>query len=306
LRYTVHDANKDHVFVDESWLDGVARGALGMIAIDGGLADFEQVHHGARGYRRVYEHPSGLSIAAEPYYGRHCSVTFPGHISVSIIPDIAKSYFDELALRGVHLNITRLDLASDTDEFAPQDLFAAWLSGKVSCNSERSTLGRYFHPLAEHDDTVSFGARTSERYGRCYLHENGHTRIEVEFKGVQAFGIWFQLLRTAEEAWGQCIVGAIREFVEFDIDAWRSWACGALAAKFEIVPRRVSRSLMRTFKWFEKNIVTSLALVREVVGAEGLENLIADGLNRMTERQRLMLADFQAGGFNMRPSFGSG
>ena len=200
---------------------------------------------------------------------------------------------------GVHLRITRLDLAWDTDALEPAQFYDAWHSGRCV------TRAKAWRWEENHEgDTFYVGKRgdSDARLLRAY-NRRGPTRVELELHGRRATGLMAHLAGADLSDWSRVALGALLDFVDFRdvgadsnvtrcprLDWWAAFTDGASALHIPI-PARVP-TLETMAHWLRHSVAPALSLVFDAEGDNAWDwfaDLMQHGLERRTAaRQRLL------------------
>ena len=160
------------------------------------------------------------------------------------------------------------------------------------------------HPALGEGWTWELGRRSSEKFVRIYdkFAESGGEinaiRMELELKDEYAHAFWLQYLDRTDDL-PQWLCNRVLESVDFiyrtgDKNVVRAkplewWA--EFIAKFwtddgiKLRPKRIKATLQSKVSWVNRSVVTSLAVLREVMGGgkfdDWLRDMVASGKQRM-------------------------
>jgi hypothetical protein len=269
----------------------VAIFALRLLGLEGDLSHFELLPHGTMGFSSVYRHSSGMRLSGDAVSVKgqvYCTVSMSGEVASCCSAESLVEGFGDLGRQGIRYNISRLDLAFDTDQVKPLDIYDAVGGKRFRSHVEQESLMRLHMPFAgEPSDTVTFGSRTSERFLRVYLG-HGATRVELECKGARALQVFEDLLSRDVGLWPRRALAHILDFADFECVPWHAFCDGVVRANLTV--GYVQSSIEQTRNWIWTQVAASLALVAEVDGADALDALVLYGFTKFGAKQRAMLA----------------
>ncbi len=163
----------------------------------------------------------------------------------------------------------------------------------------------------ERGRTITFGARGSEAYLRIYdksVESNGALdciRYEVEFKDDKAqtlFDQWLSHDFQDEQGAAKIIAGAVLGAVRFcdrssedkNLDRcedlpWYTKLCDSVVSGFRLRVRKKERFLDDSFRWVEKAVMPTLAMLRRYMGDADFLQWVYD----QTDEQMLLLSNIK-------------
>lgn len=271
------------------WLSPLEAAALALrlLGLAGGLRDFERKAGGARFFRSVYVHPSGITL-----YAGHCvspgccSIEFKGS-AAAIDASALKSELLLLNDAGVKWHASRLDVAADQEEVTADLLNAEWLAGRVKSHTQRESRKLVVSGCDDQEVTLYLGVRSSPRMLRTYQHEEVQ-RVELETHDERAHAILLDLLEHEVTEWPACMLSHILDFAEFDCPEWQRFKRGVERAKLQL--SRLESSIEKMAGWLHFGVSRCMAKVREAKGAEFFEALLLHGYSKLTEADRREIA----------------
>lgn len=288
------------------WLAGTTRLPVAdvldsLTATFGGCA-FEPLERGGFGYHMAAVGPAGARA-----YWTH------GRADVHVV--LPGQACEHLGLAGVvgaavalDLVPTRVDFAWDCEGITPAELRGWFQDGQVVTRAHRESWGWQESATGT---TFTLGARSSERYLRCY-DQRGPTRVELEVKGDRAPVVWAHLLEHQEADWSRAAMALLRDFVDFrDRSSGVRPDCAPLLPKWAVVvdgagrqalkiPRPVF-SLERSRSWLSRSVFPVLALVSacESNPERFVTDALTAGRSRWRGRHRALLATVGGGTLNL-------
>ncbi len=173
-------------------------------------------------------------------------------------------------VRELGLQVTRLDLAWDTDVFSPREVFDTWKAGNHVSHVKKKPKW-----IEEEHDTCYIGSRSAQnaRMVRFY-NRRGPTRVELELHKKRADIMWKVLDEMPLEDWSIAGLHHLVDFVDFRdrsadlnvgrcprLDWWDVFTAGASRLSLPI-PRK-SPDLESQEKWLQEGVATTLALVAD-------------------------------------------
>lgn len=196
---------------------------------------------------------------------------------------------------------TRVDLAFDDFPFSPAEVKSLIRAGSVRSRAQRHTLKWY-----EDDsngvglgETVTFGGRASSAFLRCY-NSRGFNRGELELKGPRAEAA-YELLQSPLDLAREMAISFMRAFVDFvdplsssnksrqaPLSRWLFWYLKVQKAIVELPPRPV-QTLERVWTWFDKQLVSMVAVLSESNSSRFDAALVGARDRRWTAKHRLLL-----------------
>jgi len=218
--------------------------------------------------------------------GEFCTLSLPGDSSAVVGVDYLMDVLHTAWQSGCRVVCNRIDLAVDTAEFTPADVWVHLQGGEARALSCRETWrwDTRPHQLAENGrvgcSSATLGSRSSDRYLRVYdLH--GPTRVELECKGRWADAVWSHLIGGNRKG----LQGVILDYLDFPKwGAWRS-AFGSvmrLSLKaFKAVTELAASVLERKAAWVRENVSRTLSMVVLWKGPGELESLYRLGLSKL-------------------------
>jgi len=276
--------------------DFVASVALALVGIEGDLSSFALQPHGGLGFRSLYVHSYGLRLLANPPSGEYCSVQMSGSVSSCVHPDDLKRCIESLDAQSIRWNCTRLDLAFDTDLFHPREIQSCIMANTLRSPAERSSLRVVSGLDDDVNYTVYFGSRSSERMLRSYRKEKTGvflTRVEMEYKGLRALRVLFDLCAHDAAVWSQRAMSHLLDFCDFHFDAWRAFTAGCERAMLTI--NRLASSFERTRQWLWQSCASAFAMLWNIDGRAAIDALVLHGIERFNSRHRSLVSDSLSG-----------
>lgn len=252
--------------------------------------------HGGRGYKIISKHPTEFKFYQSPQDDRqeHFCLEFPSTSLYSIgFEKIMK--FVIHALKNYRVNITRLDLAFDTQQ-VDTNMVWAWLSeDRFKSRVKRDGINRHYS-LDGSGDTIYVGARTSECMLRVYkktvendeiFKDEYFTRFELELKDNRATYIMHNLAFLPMQAtddkrgWVDYYFEIMNGFILFEADEWLELVQTSKKSWFRVLKRK--SNVRRTGAWLSKQVYRSLAMYLEYVGNKNAINQYGDFVEVMKE-----------------------
>ena len=234
--------------------------------------------HGGLAFRSVKFGPYGLKLYSLPTQPAkvggldYCTVQMPGECWSWTSEARVCGVLRQLSAEGIRWQVTRVDLRVDHRLFTPAELFVRWEADVAEVGSTvRSLVKRESAELTRCLDggcIARFGARQSTRYMRCYIRDDGQTRVELECKGERADVVVRDLM--ACEAAGQDVarraVGHLLDFVDFlDFAPWGQMVGEAERAGVNL-PRQVEVTVERKREWVLRQCAASVVTVGACAG----------------------------------------
>ena len=202
-------------------------------------------------------------------------------------------------VRELGLQVTRLDLAWDTDIFSPREAFDSWKAGNAVSHIKKKPKW-----IEEEHDTLYIGSRSAQnaRMVRIY-NRRGPTRVELELHKQRADMMWKVLDEMALEDWSAAGLHHLVDFIDFRersvdvnvgrcprVDWWDSFTDGASRLSLPI-PRKAPDLDAQT-KWMKDGVASTLAVVADSRpdATEYVLSLLRFGRLNRKPRQSALLA----------------
>lgn len=202
-------------------------------------------------------------------------------------------------VRELGLEVTRLDLAWDTDVFTPREVFDTWKAGNHVSHVKKKPKW-----IEEEHDTCYIGSRSAQnaRMVRFY-NRRGPTRVELELHKKRADIMWKVLNEMALEDWSAAGLHYLVDFIDFRdrsadlnvgrcprLDWWEVFTDGASRLSLPI-PRKAP-DLEAQDKWLQDGVSAALATVAlsKPNATDYVLNLLKLGKLNMKPRHQALLA----------------
>jgi hypothetical protein len=274
FKATVHERSP-------GWVVGELAQLLGV-----DLAVFVDRGYGADFYREGIRGPLGALVLHDnrAAAGKGC-VTFslPGKAMAAVEPAKLQAMLRGWTAEGIRWVTKRIDLTRDGLGASVDQVEDAWRwhPEGVRCRSERGSWDSH----SRDGRTFYVGSRSSDRCMRVY-DQHGPVRVELECKGAVAEIVSDELVERSVEEWGQVIVGAMADFVDFGTAWWADFV--GTIARLRMVVRTVASSTLESVEaWLRRQVAPSLALITAAAGGDlaVLMDLLEDGRRRLRADQ---------------------
>lgn len=261
---------------------------LGQVMGFEGLAAFEALPHGARGYRSLWKGPEGVWLYADPPGRSDCHLELRGKALECMTTDQVR---DLVRLVQPDLRaVTRLDGAFDGVKFVPADVVEAIQSAELRTLAKRETFT--WRSGVRGVEIVYLGSISSQRCLRVYLKGNPdrlYTRCEFVCKGDRADAVMRDLLDLEPKDWGGRMMSHLRDFVDFWRPWWGDFIHGVVRAGL-VLAKLGQRTYEGMVAWVRRQVGPALAVILEREGGDlgSILTIAAEGRERWRPRHVLM------------------
>lgn len=316
----------------------------------------ENTNHGGNGFRRIHQGLNGLKFYTQPVsqrktdestkdYGTpeswkdvdkineqvrrdelreksrqaitYCLIQMPGECVSTLSPERIREVFNYIISERIKINITRLDLAFDTQIISAKSVWHAIMADRIVTRASRDTFERYLNYTGTNDG-ISIGSRDSLQYLRIYtkvdeksIFEGKFVRFELELHDERSTHCLLNLLVKPLHEWSGFCLSILRGYVEFQTKWWQK-----LVGESEKIWLRLevkSSSVEKIETWLYDQVATSLATFliakrKKKISPGGeitydllaeLQDLIKTGQRRLKEKHRIMIDKYDP---NTKPS----
>jgi len=278
-----------------------------------------------RGYRQILFGEFEAKLYQFPYdsrHGEHFHLELTGDVCNFIEPAAYVSLFQWLQMHEVRFQVTRLDVALDTQVFDTNMIAQSVFENKIRTRVHRDNISR-FHNLTGSADTLYFGSPSSdtrlriykkrvfefigqkdddwnkltlpEQYSKDETRFSSHpvfgvdyfTRVELQLRDVRANHLFMLFALQPIHDWVLLMASSINDFVSIQENYWASWLTdvpqGSLL-KIKTPPK----SIQKTTKWLHHQVAASLAMyIQALSGGAYNETLIRE----LIDYGRLVMGD---------------
>lgn len=211
-------------------------------------------------------------------------------------------------LRNYRCNVTRLDLAYDT-QVLDNDLLWQWIKDeKITTRVKRENIRRIENCTGS-DYTIYYGQRTSESFLRTYKKqvENDEffgneyfLRLELELHNARATSVMTMLTGLPFTQWYQYYFKLLGGFIVFDDDRWRNFLVQNENKPVYIKTVKRQSNIKRAGRWLHRQVLPTMSMYVEFIenlpanrkqGAkeELLEWLFQKGKSKMSLHQKKLV-----------------
>lgn len=255
--------------------------------------------HGSKGFAVVEKGLHGFKLMSCPGGGRdYCTFVLPGDACDFAGVSRLEDFFCAVRESGFRFNVSRIDLAFDTQAFKAQWFARAWREGAIDTSAREA---REVDHLSGAGYTFYLGSRQSESMLRVYNKLDGYsfgndpfTRVELELKGGKALSAAAVLFAMPHEWWVETAGGWLLGFINVNKRWFHKWVSGLSAALLRV--QRKAPTIESIKGWIKKQVAPSLALVTGAVSGGDVEqmtlyirDLLSCGLERLNRYQENMM-----------------
>lgn len=249
--------------------------------------DIEWLPHGARGYERMAKTVYGLTVYVSPVKQKNIAQEyFTVELSSTAVQKLAIMHVMRVVdglLKTYRVNITRLDLACDTQAFRVRDFwnYIEDANDGVEIDGQKTVFETRFHrdnirrivDLAQTGDTVYVGSRDSTAMLRVYkkLIEGDElfkdadgkaeyfTRVELELHDARALASMYKLLMASPKDWHYHFVELLNGMMLLGWSVWNDWL--GSSSKWWLRLIQAEPNYERSARWIRKQVAPTLAML---------------------------------------------
>ena len=280
----VGDSHNPHTVFSFDWLSltffGCLDAVMPLLTLLN-LSELEEVGHGGIGFRRILSGANGFQVYLDPVSTEpgqtFVSLRFPGRCLKALGMEKFSEAFDWLSQegqQGSRWEVTRLDLANDTQEFGVQAFVDAYFEGKVICKARRYNEYR----SSGEGHTFYLGSRESTAMLRVYHKMDGDsfgeqpfTRVELELKGERATDAFIRICTWKIEQWASEAAKLLNGFIQVETDWWADWV-GRLGRAW-LALKRNAPTIQKMRNWLYSQVAPSLVTVLQALSSGECDRL---------------------------------
>ena len=252
------------------------------------LGELSDLGHGGSGYRSIQRSALEFKLYTSPITAEqeHFHFDIPGSACDAILPTMFLGLVRYLEQHySEAYNFTRLDLAFDHLEFAPQDVEEALVSGLVRTLAKRESIRSFKSPFQPKDNgetgtyTVELGANRSERMITVY-NKRGYTRLEFQTRGDRADAVAKDLLSSPDvNDWFALMLAHLLDFVDFETDWWTAFKTSQGRANTKVSSAK-QITAERLITWIDGQVAPALSALEDAYPDKLIPKLIERGRKR--------------------------
>lgn len=266
------------------------------------LGPMQQVGHGGRGFKQLYQALGGAKLYAEPV-GRlgdnqtYVHFEFPGSACDALEAKLIQEFIVTLT-RWEEFRISRLDLAWDGVGFSPLDVKQAVEGERIRSLLKRKSLFFAVQPFEEREDgsvgtsSLRLGSLSSARMLRVY-DKRGPVRLEFQTRAERADLVAREVLVQHPDRWALLAIAHLRDYVDFEDEgvllAWWAEFVGVVGRAWKTVTDARRKELERITLWLMSQVAPTFSAWVDLMGQEAIQGLYNQGKQNRKNRFEALL-----------------
>jgi DNA relaxase NicK len=237
-----------------------------LVALLGLAEGLEDAGHGLQGYGRALRGQANFTLGCEPGAGReYCSLFLSGQTLDFVGVDRLVLFYAALCETRLKFNISRCDLAFDTQDFPVMAVREAREAGLVECRAKTyNPVGPSYKGDVMTGHTLYFGSRESDALLRIYHKMDGSsfgdeafTRVELQLMDDRALFAFLSIMASDMSEWAGMAGNLLLGYFNIAAEWWSDWVAGFGQAWLKV--RRKVPAIAAMENWLFKAVAPTLA-----------------------------------------------